>query len=182
MRLHILLRAAFLGALLAMFAVTTASAGVLVNINKTTQRMTVSVDGQHRYTWKVSTGKFGYWTPSGTYRPFRMEPTHFSTEWDDAPMPNSIFFTTRGHAIHGSYHTRRLGRAVSHGCVRLAPGNARTLFALVSQKGMGNTRIVVTGGVAGGLPEEFAPIGREVKKLVPKVKKQFGDWLQDVGR
>jgi lipoprotein-anchoring transpeptidase ErfK/SrfK len=182
MRLHILLRAAFLGALLAMFAVTTASAGVLVNINKTTQRMDVSVDGKHRYTWKVSTGKFGYWTPSGTYTPFRMERTHFSTEWDDAPMPHSIFFTTRGHAIHGSYHTRRLGRAVSHGCVRLAPGNARTLFALVSQKGMGNTRIVVTGGVAGGLPEEFAPIGREVKKLVPKVKKQFGDWLQDVGR
>jgi lipoprotein-anchoring transpeptidase ErfK/SrfK len=182
MRLSHILKAVLLAASLAVLGAATASAGVLININKTTQRMTVSVDGQHRYTWKVSTGKFGYWTPSGTYRPFRMEPTHFSTEWDDAPMPNSIFFTTRGHAIHGSYHTRRLGRAVSHGCVRLAPSNARTLYSLVAQRGMGNTTIVVTGGVAGGLPEEFAPIGREVKKLAPKVKKQFGDWLQEIGR
>jgi lipoprotein-anchoring transpeptidase ErfK/SrfK len=176
-----LLRAAFVGAFLAVFAATTASAGVLININKTTQRMTVSVDGKHRYTWKVSTGKFGYGTPSGTYKPFRMEPTHFSTEWDDAPMPNSIFFTGRGHAIHGSYHTRRLGQAVSHGCVRLAPGNAAKLYSLVAQKGMGNTTIVISGGL-GGLPQEFAPIGDEVKRLVPKVKKQFGDWLQETRR
>jgi lipoprotein-anchoring transpeptidase ErfK/SrfK len=181
MNLTTFLKAALVGAFLAMFAVTAASAGVLISINKTTQRMTVAVDGKHRYTWKVSTGKFGYGTPSGTYTPFRLERTHFSTEWDDAPMPHSIFFTQRGHAIHGSYYTRRLGQAVSHGCVRLAPGNARTLFSLVSQKGLGNTRIVVTGGMA-GLPEELAPIGDEVKRLVPKVKKTFGDWLQDTRR
>jgi hypothetical protein len=181
MRLANILKVAVLAVFLAMLGAATANAGVLININKTTQRMTVSVDGKHRYTWKVSTGKFGYGTPSGTYHPFRMEPTHFSTEWDDAPMPHSIFFTTRGHAIHGSYHTRRLGTAVSHGCVRLAPGNAAKLYSLVAQKGMGNTTIVISGGL-GGLPQEFAPIGNEVKRLVPKVKKQFGDWLQDVGR
>jgi hypothetical protein len=181
MRFGNLFKAALIAAFLAVLGATTASAGVLVNINKTTQRMTVSVDGKHRYTWKVSTGKFGYGTPGGTYKPFRMEPDHFSKEWDDAPMPHSIFFTQRGHAIHGSYYTRRLGTAVSHGCVRLAPGNAAKLYSLVAREGMGNTTIVISGGL-GGLPEEFAPIGREVKKLVPKVKKQFGDWLEDVGR
>lgn len=182
MRFGNLFKATFVGVFLVVFASATASASVRININKTTQRMDVSVDGKHRYTWKVSTGKIGYGTPSGTYRPFRMEPDHFSKEWDDAPMPHSIFFTQQGHAIHGSYYTKRLGTAVSHGCVRLSPGNAAKLYSLVAREGMGNTTIVITGGFGGGLAEEFAPIGKEVKKLVPKVKKQFGDWLQDVGR
>jgi lipoprotein-anchoring transpeptidase ErfK/SrfK len=182
MRFSNLFKAALAGAFLVVFAGATANAGVRININKTTQRMDVSVDGKHRYTWKVSTGKIGYGTPSGTYKPFRMEPDHFSREWDDAPMPHSIFFTPRGHAIHGSYYTRRLGTAVSHGCVRLAPGNAAKLYSLVAREGMGNTTIVITGGFGGGLVEEFAPIGQEVKKLVPKVKREFGDWLKEVGR
>jgi hypothetical protein len=159
-----------------------ANATVDIKINKTAQRMTVAVDGVHRYTWKVSTGKFGYGTPSGSYRPFRMEPDHYSKEWDDAPMPHSIFFTQRGHAIHGSYHTGRLGRAVSHGCVRLSPANAAKLYALVSREGMSNTRIAISGGLGIGLGNDFAPIGREVKKLIPKVQRGFGDWLKDVGR
>ena len=164
--------AAFLGTL-----GTSAYAGVLIKINKSTQRMQVIVDGQPRYNWKVSTGKLGYGTPSGTYTPFRMEPDHFSKEWDDAPMPHSIFFTSRGHAIHGSYYTKRLGRAVSHGCVRLAPGNAAVLYSLVANEGMANTRVTISGGF-GGFADEFAPVGQQVQKLVPKMKKQFGDWLE----
>ncbi len=182
MRFSNLFKAALVGAFLVVFAGVTADASVRININKTTQRMDVSVDGKHRYTWKVSTGKIGYGTPSGTYKPFRMEPDHFSKEWDDAPMPHSIFFTQRGHAIHGSYYTKRLGTAVSHGCVRLSPGNASKLYSLVAREGMGNTTIVITGGFGGGFVEEFAPIGQEVKKLVPKVKREFGDWLKEVGR
>ncbi len=184
MRLVTLVKGMLFAVFLATLGGATANASVQISINKVSQRMTVSVDGVHRYTWKVSTGKFGYATPSGSYRPFRMEPDHFSKEWDDAPMPHSIFFTQRGHAIHGSYHTRRLGSAVSHGCVRLAPGNAARLYSLVAREGMGNTTIVVTGGGVGGLGlvEEFAPIGREIKKLMPEVKKQFGDWLKETQR
>jgi hypothetical protein len=74
-----------------------------------------------------------------------MEAEHFSKEWDDAPMPHSIFFTKQGHAIHGSYDTKRLGSPVSHGCVRLAPANAAKLFALVKQEGLSNTRVVLSG-------------------------------------
>ena len=121
------------------------SAAVLVTIDKTTQRMTVSVDGERRYTWPVSTGRAGYGTPSGNFKPFRLEKDHYSKEWDNAPMPNSIFFTQRGHAIHGSYETRRLGSPASHGCVRLSPANAATLFALVKNQGLGNTKIVLSG-------------------------------------
>lgn len=122
-----------------------ARAEVLISIDKASQRMAVSVDGQQRYTWPVSTGAASYDTPSGSFRPLRMARTHFSREWDDAPMPYSIFFTPDGHAIHGTNHTRQIGRAVSHGCVRLAPRNAATLFALVRAEGLGSTKVVVEG-------------------------------------
>jgi len=127
----------------------TATASVLVTVNKATQRMTVLVDGETRYSWPVSTGMKGYATPAGTFRPFRLEEEHYSKEWDDAPMPHSIFFTPAGHAIHGSNATRRLGSPASHGCIRIAPANAAKLFALVSAEGLSNTKVVVTGGQAG---------------------------------
>ncbi|WP_237477905.1 L,D-transpeptidase [Lichenibacterium dinghuense] len=123
----------------------TASADVLVTIDKATQRMNVAVDGQDRYSWPVSTGVPGHDTPSGSYTPFRMDRDHFSKEWDDAPMPNSIFFTEMGHAIHGTGHVAALGRPASHGCVRLSRAHSAELFALVKAEGMGHTRVVVEG-------------------------------------
>ena len=108
--------------------------------------MTVTVGGRRTYNWLVSTGAQGYTTPSGNFKPFRMEVDHFSKEWDDAPMPHSIFFTGEGHAIHGSPYVKRLGTRASHGCVRLSPQNAATLFELVQTAGMKNTRVIVRGG------------------------------------
>jgi lipoprotein-anchoring transpeptidase ErfK/SrfK len=133
-----------------------AAASVQISINKLSQKMTVTIDGVERYVWLVSTGAPGYSTPSGSYRPFRMEPDHYSKEWDDAPMPHSIFFTPAGHAIHGSPHTRSLGRRASHGCVRLAPDNAAKLYALVQRAGMSNTRVIVKGGFDFGFLSEFS--------------------------
>lgn len=130
-----------------------ARADVLINIDKSAQQMTVMVDGSLRYVWPVSTGAPGYDTPSGDFKPFRMEADHFSREWDDAPMPHSIFFTMKGHAIHGSNH-KSIGTPASHGCVRLEPKNASILFALVKQEHMSNTRVVLTGATpsARGVP------------------------------
>lgn len=120
---------------------------LIITINKVSQKMTVELDGDTLYKWPVSTGAPGYETPSGTYRPFRLEKEHYSKEWDDAPMPYSIFFTGRGHAVHGSYHVKSLGRRASHGCVRLHPDNAAKLFGLVQKTGTSNTRVVVKGGL-----------------------------------
>lgn len=121
-----------------------ADAGVLVSINKSTQRMTVSVDGEVKYVWAVSTGRAGYGTPNGQYRPQRMARTWFSRKYYNSPMPHSIFYHG-GFAIHGSNDIRRLGGPASHGCVRLHPANAATLFALVKREGMGATRISISG-------------------------------------
>lgn len=126
-------------------SVNEAQAGILIRVDKTTQRMTVTRDGQTLYDWPVSTGMDGYSTPRGAFSPSRMVADYRSREWDDAPMPHAIFFTGRGHAIHGSSHTGRLGTPASHGCVRLAPAKAATLFALVKAEGMGNTRVVIGG-------------------------------------
>jgi hypothetical protein len=47
-----------------------ALADLMINIDKSTQRMTVTVDGKQIYNWPVSTGGLGYDTPSGTFKPF----------------------------------------------------------------------------------------------------------------
>ena len=129
-----------------------ASARILIAIDKSAQHMTVSQDGEQLYVWPVSTGQRGYDTPGGQFTPFRMEKDHFSREWDDAPMPHSIFFTKQGHAIHGTEHTRNIGRPASHGCVRLEPENARVLFNMVKQEGMANVRVVLSGAIGSGGP------------------------------
>jgi lipoprotein-anchoring transpeptidase ErfK/SrfK len=121
-----------------------AHANILIQVDKPTQTMTVTVDGQPRYRWPVSTGATGYSTPSGSYTAFRMELMHYSQEWDNAGMPHSIFFTQRGHAIHGSNHPR-LGSPASHGCVRLSLENAATLYQLVQANGLSGTQVVVRG-------------------------------------
>jgi lipoprotein-anchoring transpeptidase ErfK/SrfK len=123
---------------------TPAAASVFIQIDKPTQVMTVIVDGQVAYRWRVSTGATKYSTPPGSYSPFRLEKMHYSREWDNAGMPHSIFFTSRGHAIHGSDHPG-MGTPASHGCVRLSLGNAATLFQLVSARGLENTKVVVRG-------------------------------------
>jgi lipoprotein-anchoring transpeptidase ErfK/SrfK len=130
----------------------TAEAGskILVNIDKSEQHMTVFVDGIEKYSWPVSTGLRGYSTPSGNFTASSMNKIWYSKQWDNAPMPHAIFFTKDGHAIHGTNETKNLGRAASHGCVRLAPKNAQTLFDLVKANGLDKTTVVLAGVTPGG--------------------------------
>jgi hypothetical protein len=130
---------------LLLFATGAAQAKVAITVDKDAQMMTVAVDGVARYQWPVSTGNPSHETPNGSFRTFRMEADHYSKEFDDAPMPHSIFFTKAGHAIHGTESEGRLGTPVSHGCVRLSRANATTLYALVQQEGVLNTTVSLTG-------------------------------------
>lgn len=113
---------------------------LLVTIDISEQSMSVRVDGDARYNWDVSTGRKGYPTPKGTFHPVRLERVWYSTKYDNAPMPHSIFFYY-GYAIHGTTEIRSLGRPVSHGCVRLHPDNAARLYSLVKEIGRSNTTI-----------------------------------------
>lgn len=121
---------------------TMARAEVVVQIDKSSQRMAVSIDGTTRYNWPVSTGRSGYGTPSGSFRPQSLVRRHFSRKYYNSPMPHSIFFYY-GFAIHGTTDLARLGGPASHGCVRLHPSHAAALFALVQRTGPRNTRIEI---------------------------------------
>jgi lipoprotein-anchoring transpeptidase ErfK/SrfK len=123
-------------------ALDAAQAGVAVLIQLSRQTMSVAVDGADLATWPVSTARRGYRTPVGRYQPYSLERMHYSRLYDDTPMPYSIFFRG-GYAIHGTTEVRNLGRAVSHGCVRLSPDNARSLFELVQSHGRQNTTIEI---------------------------------------
>jgi L,D-transpeptidase catalytic domain len=146
-----------LAAVLGVLLPAVAEANVLITIDKSTQQMSVAVDGAARYAWPVSTGRPGYDTPSGSFKPNRMDADHYSQEWDNAPMPHAIFFDMEGHAIHGFFDVKHLGSAVSHGCVRLSPEHAATLFDLVKAEGMGETKVVVAGRTPGG---DNVPVAR----------------------
>src|SRR5579872_3494323 len=127
-----------------------AHANIDIAIDKSTQQMTVAVDGAQKYVWPVSTGRAGYDTPNGTFKINRMDADHFSQEWDNAPMPHTMFFDLHGHAIHGFFDEKHLGMAVSHGCVRLSRANATVLFDMVKAQGIANTSVTVTGKTPGG--------------------------------
>src|SRR3974377_1824090 len=114
---------------------------VVINIDKTKQEMTVLVDGIEKYHWPVSTGRAGYSTPSGTYTATSMNESWYSKQWDNSPMPHSIFFMKDGHAVHGSYEVKNLGKPASHGCVRISPENATTLYALVADRRYSGRRV-----------------------------------------
>ena len=130
---------------LMLFASGAAQAKISITVDKDAQMMTVAVDGVERYQWPVSTGNPSHETPNGSFRTFRMEADHYSKEFDDAPMPHSIFFTKLGHAIHGTDSEGKLGNPVSHGCVRLSRANATTLYAMVEKDGVLNTTVTLTG-------------------------------------
>ncbi len=119
-----------------------ASASVTARIDLSSQRMHVYVNGLHAYTWKVSTGRGRYRTPTGVYRPYLLKRRHYSSKYNWSPMPYSVFFRG-GYAIHGTNYIRALGRPASHGCVRLHPANAARLFNLIRRHGRANTRIVI---------------------------------------
>ena len=162
-----------LQALLAVFLCLLAApafANVLITVDKPTQTMTVLVNGELRYRWPVSTGATGYSTPAGNYTAFRMELMHYSDEWDGAGMPHSIFFTKRGHAIHGSNHPG-MGTPRSHCCVRLSLQNAETLYRLVEQQGLSATKVVIAGpDPAGNWAASSAPPA--VRTLSPGESRQ----------
>ncbi len=132
-----------LAACMLMFGVPTdVRASVVAKIDLSSQKMSVIVNGRPTYSWKVSTARRGYRTPKGTFRPGVMQRMHYSRKYHNSPMPHSIFFLG-GYAIHGTNAIRNLGRPASHGCVRLHPANARTLYNLVRRHGKGSTRIVI---------------------------------------
>ena len=108
---------------------TPALAETNITVSKSQQMMQVDSD-YGSYQWPVSTARRGFYTPTGTFSPYSLQPMHYSRKYDNAPMPYSIFFSG-GYAIHATPHVGNLGRPASHGCVRLHPNHAAALYNIV---------------------------------------------------
>jgi hypothetical protein len=67
-------------------------------------------------------GRKGYATPTGTFHVLSKEKMHLSKEFDNAKMPNSVFFYP-GDA----FHTGSLS-VYSHGCIHLSAGASLKFF------------------------------------------------------
>ena len=122
---------------------------VVAKINLSSQRMEVSVNGATLHTWAISSGRAGYASPRGTWRVQWTSRIWYSKKYDNAPMPHAVFFTG-GVAVHATSATGMLGRPASHGCIRLAPGNAAQFYALVQKHGNKQTQIQVFGSPPNG--------------------------------
>ena len=100
--------------------------------------MKISENGEPLYTWPISSARYGYRTPTGTFQPTWMSKMWYSRQYDYAPMPHAIFFH-QGVAIHATYATRALGSPASHGC----RGSSFVTEALPGSKGVhGAGRVV----------------------------------------
>jgi hypothetical protein len=134
---------ALLVAALAFFSASPASAGVEIRVNLASQTLTATTpDGEVR-RWAISSGRDGYRTIRGNYRPTMLKTYHWSRKYG-GHMPHAIFFKG-GFAIHGTTAVSRLGGPASHGCIRLHPAAARELFNLVKAHGQRSTRIAING-------------------------------------
>ena len=125
-----------------LFSLSAHAASLEARIDLSDQRMKVYSNGSLRYTWKISTARRGYVTPTGSYKPTRMHEMWHSRKYNMSPMPHSIFFKG-GYAVHGTDAIKNLGNPASHGCIRLHPDNARKLYKLVKSVGPKNARIKI---------------------------------------
>ncbi len=142
-----------------------AHAGVSVNVDIVAQRMTVTTTDGEVYDWKISSGRKGFRSPNGVYRPTRLEKNWYSRKYGGA-MPHAVFFRG-GYAIHGTGAVGALGRPASHGCIRLHPANAAKLFALVKKHGSSQTRIALHGAAPDNL-SRFAKASSPSKAKLAK--------------
>jgi hypothetical protein len=125
--------AAFVFSMGLLAAPAACEAKVQITVDLSTQTMNVD-SASGAYSWPVSSARDGFVTPRGAYGVQRLETMHYSKKYHNSPMPHSIFFHG-GYAIHGTYDLANLGRPASHGCVRISPANAATLYALVQKEG-----------------------------------------------
>jgi lipoprotein-anchoring transpeptidase ErfK/SrfK len=131
-------------ALSAGLGLSVAHGEVVAQISISQQTLTLTVDGETQHVWPVSTARRGYITPKGTFKVQSMHKMVYSSFFNNAPMPHSIFYD--GHyAIHGTTDVKKLGRPASAGCVRLHPDNAKRLFDLVKERGPASLQVIVEG-------------------------------------
>jgi lipoprotein-anchoring transpeptidase ErfK/SrfK len=98
-------------------------------VTKACQAVLEVVHGRYRHLMPATTGKPGHETPSGLHRiEWRWPGWHVSTKYpENGQMLDSQYFGP-GIALHGVPSNEVHKQPSSHGCVRLYPADAQTLY------------------------------------------------------
>jgi uncharacterized protein YraI len=118
--------------------VSAGSGTLWIDVNLSTQYMRVYRGNTVIRQFYVSTGRPGFNTPTGTFyinRKIRSQTMSGVLGGESYHVPNVpwvMYFTNRGHAIHGAYWHNNFGRVMSHGCVNLPVGTASWLYSVAS--------------------------------------------------
>ena len=125
-----------------------------VVVSKANQKVFYFKDGDLENVFICSTALPRYDLAPGRYKVYYRSRNHHSREYD-VDMPYALFFH-QGYALHATRAIRRLGRPASHGCIRLHPRDAKTLF----------------GKVEVGTPVIVLPKSRDCSRLVQMFKQE----------
>jgi hypothetical protein len=96
-----------------------------VQINITLQYLWAYQGDQVLWQGYISTGTAKFATPPGSYSVLSKLPSQtmegvLGGEYYNVPdVPDVMYFTDRGHALHGTYWHNNFGTPMSHGCVNL---------------------------------------------------------------
>ena len=109
-----------------------------------------------------STGAPGHSTPTGVFTILQKREEHYSSTYNNAPMPNMQRLTWRGIALHAGHLP---GYPASKGCIRLPLEFSRRLFSIT---GLGTTVIIADQTSAHGnvvqpglvLPSDVADVAK----------------------
>jgi lipoprotein-anchoring transpeptidase ErfK/SrfK len=142
--IHFLILTLLLGA-------SAAQAELRLEVDRETRELTVYVDGSHSESFPVSVGKDSYPTPKGT---FAIRKVIWNPAWKppeskwakgktakppghpDNPMKRvKMFFKEPDYYIHGTDADDSLGKAESHGCLRMSEEDVTRLARMVMEHG-----------------------------------------------
>lgn len=98
---------------------------MLLIVNLKTQRAVLYRNGIPIGATTVSTGRSGRETPTGIFTILQKQVEHYSSKYDNAPMPYMERLTWEGVALHAGHLP---GYPASHGCIRMPAGFAKLLY------------------------------------------------------
>lgn len=111
---------------------------MLLIVNLETQRALLFRNGVPIAASTVSTGSAGHETPTGVFTILQKQVEHYSSKYDNAPMPYMQRLTWQGVALHAG---KLPGYPASHGCIRLPAGFAQRLYR---ETGVGMTVVITS--------------------------------------
>jgi hypothetical protein len=108
----------------------------LLVVNLATQRAVLFRNGVPTAATTISSGSPGHETPTGVFTILQKRKEHYSSTYNNAPMPNMQRLTWKGIALHAG---KLPGYPASHGCIRLPLQFSELLFGATE---MGMTVVI----------------------------------------